>query len=82
MIYAWHLVGQHPRHAEFLATEGLVSVVQHMKFILDFLEISPSGARNNHYLNNLVGLGFGAAEFAGADEGRAVLDWVAERTQW
>jgi hypothetical protein len=78
MIYAWHLVERHPAHAEFMGDTGLLSVVQHMKFILDFLEISPSGARNNHYLNNLVGLSFGAAEIAGSDEGRAVLDFAAK----
>jgi hypothetical protein len=77
MIYAWRLVERHANHAEFVGQVGLLSLVEHLKFILDFLEISPSGARNNHYLNNLVGLGFGAVELAGTDEGKAVLDFVA-----
>jgi hypothetical protein len=79
MVYAWHLAEQHPGQSEFMADTGIVSVVQHMKFILDFMEINPSGARNNHYLNNLVGLGFGAVELAGSEEGRAVLEFVAQQ---
>jgi len=79
MVYAWHLVEQHPGQSKFMGDVGLVSVVEHMKFILDFLEINPSGARNNHYLNNLVGLGFGAVELAGSEEGRAVLEFVAQQ---
>jgi hypothetical protein len=79
MVYACHLVEQHPEQSEFMADMGIVSVVQHMKCILAFLEINPSGARNNHYLNSLVGLGFGAVELAGSEEGRAVLEFVAQQ---
>ena len=64
--------------AEFLGAAGVILTLRHIKFILDFLEVDQDGRRNNHYVNDLVGLGFGAVEIAGSDAGSALLDFVCE----
>jgi hypothetical protein len=57
----------------FLGETGVLSVLRHIKFILDFLEVDNDGRRNNHYINNVAGLGFGAAEIARSALGRDLL---------
>ncbi len=63
---------------DFLGETGVSSILLHLKFILDSLEVDEDGRRNNHYLNNLVGLGFGGAEVARTDLGCELLDFVFE----
>lgn len=63
---------------DFFAEVGLLSILRHLKFILDFMEVDQDGRRNNHYLNNLVGLCFGGAEIAGSALGCDLLDFAAE----
>ena len=58
---------------EFLGQTGVLSILRHVKFILDFLEVDEDGRRNNHYINNVVGLGFGAVEIARSGLGRDLL---------
>ena len=62
---------------DFLGDVAVLSILRHIKFILDFLEVDEDGRRNNHYLNNLVGLGFGAAEVARSEFGCDLLDFVS-----
>ena len=62
--------------ADFMGETGVISILRHIKFILDFLEVDQDGRRNNHYVNDLVGLGFGAVEIAHSDLGRSLLDFV------
>ena len=60
---------------------GIESIVQHARFILDYLEVDADGRRNNHYLNNLVGLAFGAAESARHPVGSALLEFVHQEIE-
>ena len=62
----------------FLGETGMLSILRHIKFILDFLEVDQDGRRNNHYVNNVVGLGFGAVEIARSELGRDVLSFAFE----
>jgi hypothetical protein len=61
-----------------MAEFGVLSILRHLKFILDFLEVDQDGRRNNHYVNNLVGLGIGAVEIARSELGCALLDFAFE----
>ena len=65
----------------FAGEVGALSILRHLKFILDFLEVDQDGRRNNHYLNNLVGLGFGGSEIAKTELGGELLDFVYEELQ-
>lgn len=78
IVYTCRLLEDFPRRSAFDGQTGVVSLLQHVQFILDALEVFPSGARNNHYLSDLVGLAFGAVEFAGHPAGEGVLDFVQE----
>jgi hypothetical protein len=62
----------------FLGEFGVLSILRHLKFILDFFEVDQDGRRNNHYVNNLVGLGFGAVEIAHSPMGSELLDFAFE----
>jgi len=36
-----------PESAQFMAEFGVLSILRHLKFILDFLEVDQDGRRNN-----------------------------------
>ncbi len=76
LTFALRLIEACAGHAEFMDRMGVESIVRHVQFILDDLEIDEDGRRNNHYLNNLVGLAFGAAELARHPAGTALLEFV------
>ncbi|MGH7995577.1 MAG: heparinase II/III domain-containing protein [Opitutaceae bacterium] len=81
LMFALRLTESQPGHGRFMGESGLVSIVQHLRFILDNLEVDQDGKRNNHYLNNLVGLAFGGAELAGHPLGKALLDFAHEEIE-
>jgi len=66
---------------EFIGEMGALSILRHIKFILDFFEVDQDGRRNNHYVNNLVGLGFGAAEIAGTELGSDLRAFAFEEIE-
>ena len=76
MMFALRLV--EPESFPFAAEFGVLSILRHLKFILDFLEVDQDGRRNNHYVNNLVGLGIGAVEIANSELGSSLLDFAFE----
>jgi len=75
---ACRLLEDSPRRPVYYGETGLISILQHMQFILDALEVFPSGARNNHYLSDLAGLAFGGMEIAGHPAGQSALDFVQD----
>jgi len=76
LVFALRLLERLPGSAALVDEIGLLSVLTHVRFILDYLEVDEDGRRNNHYLNNLVGLTFGGSEVAADASGIALLDFV------
>lgn len=76
VLYTFRLLEDFPQLPAYDGEIGVVSLLEHVEFILDGLEIAHDGGRNNHYLSDLLGLAFGAVEFAGHPAGQSILDFV------